>query len=89
MREHEHTLGPWEIGIYNAGRVQIIAKQGPIEVSPAMANSIPDAHLIAAAPDMLKELRRIIEFAKDEKAPLQLPEINSIARVIAKAEGRS
>ena len=41
-----------------------------------------DAHLIAAAPDMLAELRRLIDVVGDE-------DVDCIEAVIAKAEGQS
>jgi hypothetical protein len=47
-----------------------------------------DAYVAAAAPDMLDELKQILEWAIHEKAPLREQEIASIRSVIDKAEGR-
>jgi hypothetical protein len=48
-----------------------------------------NARLIAAAPDMLRELKSILEWAVYEHSPLMPAEIASIKATIAKAEGRS
>ena len=46
-------------------------------------------NLIAAAPEMLEELRAILAWARIEKAPLRQLEIDSIAALIAKAKGEA
>jgi len=44
--------------------------------------------LIAAAPDLLTELKDILDWALVEKAPLRAQEIAHIRTAIAKAEGK-
>ena len=46
-----------------------------------------NAHLIAAAPDMYVELRSVLDWAVQERAPLRDQEIASIRAVLAKAGG--
>ena len=46
-----------------------------------------NARLIAAAPDLLAELKSIHDWAVLERAPLRKQEIESIRKVIAKATG--
>lgn len=52
----EFTPGPWW-GEQDGAGVIILAKVGPIRVSPARANSEADAHLIAAAPDLYRAVK--------------------------------
>jgi len=66
----EHTPGPWTFDQDSPGRYAIFAKQGPITVQPAMVYGLPDARLIAAAPDLLAALQEIA--AADEASMLEL-----------------
>jgi hypothetical protein len=78
----DFTPGPWTV-VWNHG-YQIQARQGPVTVSPATANGIADARLIATAPDMLAALKLaavIIGHPDDSASKL-------IASVIAQAEGK-
>lgn len=54
---------------------------------PTREESQANARLIAAAPELLAELRDILDWAVTEKAPLRAQEIASIRAVIAKATG--
>lgn len=54
----ESTPGPWEIIELPSLQYRIDARHGPLHVCPAIANSLPDAHLIAAAPDLLAIAQR-------------------------------
>jgi hypothetical protein len=60
---------------------------GVDDYGPSLSEA--DARLIAAAPDMLRELKSILEWAVYEHSPLMPAEIASIKATIAKAEGRS
>lgn len=62
--------------------------EGPYSDARARAEDEANATLIAAAPDLLRELVMVYEWATVEKAPLRAQEIASIKRAIAKAGGR-
>lgn len=68
MTEAKHTAGPWTVGTSKKGNVAIIGGFGVVtEVNPAPCNDgvgelDANAHLIAAAPEMLKSLNDIFAF---------------------------
>ncbi len=83
----KYTPGPWHVdehGAIRGGDLSIVATRHRLPMEVHTAN----AHLIAAAPELLFELRGVLEWARVEKAPLRQIEIDSIAALIAKAEGR-
>lgn len=89
-----HTKGPWfacDPGDYSDldGRSIVILGDDRrlVVVHGDDEESIDTARLIAVAPDLLDELREILEWAVKEKAPLRQQEIDSIRKVIAKATG--
>jgi hypothetical protein len=53
----KHTPEPWKIGALESGQAAVDGADGS-EVTGFV--SIPDAHLIAAAPDMLAALEAIL-----------------------------
>lgn len=82
-----HTSGPWVVfqDRTTDGMIFTVMPAGrPGDIATNIENG-SDARLIAAAPDMLRELIEILEWAKVEKAPLRKQEIEHIAGVIAKA----
>jgi len=55
----KHTPGPWRIGALESGQAAVDGASGA-EVTGWV--SIPDAHLIAAAPDLLAALERLFRW---------------------------
>ncbi len=85
-----YTPGPWSIESLGIGKYRILAKQGPIDVSPATCWSLPDAHLIASAPDLLAALKKLHEYAHVFVGDMHRQDIEafiSASAAIAKAEG--
>lgn len=104
-----HTLGPWEIVCYSSheelkeiGNVEIKNSEGEVIIdgcgccdSPRMS-SIEDLHLIAAAPELLEALNRILEwdFEKLRATPNHVDwrevfcDLDNASNAIAKARGR-
>jgi len=60
---------------------------GSVAIIPLDESNVDNAQLIAVAPEMLAELRNVLEWTRIEKIPLRAQEIASIERVIAKATG--
>jgi hypothetical protein len=56
MKTTKHTPGPWRIGALESGQAAVDSASGA-EVTGWV--SIPDARLIAAAPDMLEALEEL------------------------------
>lgn len=92
----KHTKGPWEIvpvesGVFGGGPWHAIkGVQGDRVASVSCAN---DAHLIAAAPEMLDALKGVVRTLEAFSYTTQLGESQSrrladAKAVIAKAEGR-
>ena len=94
----KHTPGPWEVevgsamladnGVASLGRLRVVA------VTPVLyENAQADAHLIAAAPELLAACRAMVswnDFAADEDSGLESLYEEAIRRAraaIAKAEG--
>jgi hypothetical protein len=95
-----HTPGPWLISDFDEQVVYVkldegepaICATGTTEFSPTrpIGERLANARLIAAAPDLLSNARRLLFFI-EEMIPeeSQRPAICAIARVsISKAEGR-
>lgn len=61
-----YTPGPWEIDPNSGPGIgwSMLAKQGPVCVCPAKAYSEPDAHLIAAAPELYEALAEALQWIK-------------------------
>lgn len=86
MKNGKHTPGPWQIERYQ----DAISTIGPIgsfsiENVSWLEVSEDDARLIAAAPDLLEALKRLLD-ENDEFLTLQ-GRINLARAAIAKAEG--
>jgi len=95
---NEHTPGPWVIGdrnragdFYikpvhgNAGKnyVAIVVSQGDLTLTEIPGDADANAHLIAAAPDLMAALKGVmVSFAGDDL------KLASARAAIAKAEGR-
>lgn len=91
-----HTPGPWEIGRTNGGKVKIYAAgrgddwskwwiAQPLSARPKERDA--NARLIAAAPDLLKALKDVLEYMPSITA-FQRERIRRAEAAIAKAEGK-
>ena len=107
MSTATHTPGPWTVCKIAEGFRQIIGvttdggKNGfLIAIEPASEQDMADAHLIAAAPDLLAALKGIAQFAQMQVedlaaeaqeggvlARVELREWSAVLSAIAKAEG--
>jgi hypothetical protein len=96
------TPGPWEFVAKLSGsenhkgffiRAEKVTRNGKwalAEVQPGDEDGRlgeANARLIAAAPDLLHEVRSVLEWALFERKPLRDVEIGSLRRVIEKATG--
>lgn len=66
------TPGPWEIIQLPSMEYRIDAKVGPLHVCPAIVHGLSDAHLIAAAPDLLVALAALVDTFRARPDMLQL-----------------
>lgn len=82
----KHTPAPWAVDWDMNHAVCVYTIDGH---RPGALEASANAKLIAAAPEMLAELREMLEWALTEKAPLRAQEIASIRAVIAKATGKA
>ena len=77
-----HTPGPWKIVPSGVGNPRIVGADGYAVAACRPKYSTPDdyaiaaanAHLIAAAPDLLEALKRLLGFTQGGCADLQLQE---------------
>jgi len=94
-----HTPGPWETSVNDEGQWDVCAEGGGdmvADLSDCPENAEGNARLIAAAPELLAELRCVVESFRDEPR-IGSVEANFIRRewferavaAIAKAEGQS
>jgi hypothetical protein len=86
-----HTPGPWEVGY---GWVQTVAEKTPVANFNFYAATEANKRLIAAAPELLQALRRLLDDAhaahRDSGFPGYMQTSVSAARAaIAKAEGKA
>jgi hypothetical protein len=89
FRDHaRHTPGPWFYDDTMKGRVNINSQSAAVASIPYIdAEAVANARLIAAAPDLLDALRRLMREEADGEFTIGL--IEDARAAIAKAEGRS
>ena len=79
----KHTLGPWHVKDHPTETCQIIAENS-IRVCDVwctdLEGGVENAHLIAAAPEMLEALQNIIEY----RTPVPDTESDYVPRTIIK-----
>jgi hypothetical protein len=89
-----HTLGPWYV---NGDCIEADGPDGPRDITVAVATATrrgyddtADARLIAAAPELLRELKYLVEeFAEAvDWVPEYVAMTDRAKAAIAKAEGR-
>ena len=88
-----HTPGPWKVAGHGNGKQQlpILASDGT-EISVLTHGHLTDAYLIAAAPDLLRALKYLIEM--EDEPPMTFRFIacrsyryDAARAAVAKAEG--
>ena len=94
---NKHTPGEWRVRNNSIGGPFVSSDNGTIADVRTFGGvhvgghqhpeTIANARLIAAAPDMLDELLFVLDWAVTERGPLRKQEIESIRAVIAKATG--
>lgn len=99
-----HTPGPWLIYRQPSGEIEkldyLVKDGGSYEIDAhglkhqwvAHALKIEDAHLIAAAPDLLAALEDMIEVLHELATPSMIsgsPKVQAARAVIEKAKGKS
>lgn len=78
------TPGPWQTRfIYRM--IKAARATAGLSMHPYLCNDWDDACLMAAAPDMLAELKDILSFCREEGCALGEAELKSIEEVIGKA----
>lgn len=84
----QHTPGPWRVVISTGGLDNLSVCAERMKV--ALVTLPADAHLIAAAPDMLEALGRLLDYAEDVAAERdERPSALDLARLaLAKAKGK-
>ena len=81
-----HTLGPWVLGTYDHATYQLHGPQGRKHI--AIIDNEHDARLIAAAPDLLAALQRMVEVF-DGPGGTDSPACVAARAAIAKAVGNA
>lgn len=82
------TPGPWEVEAGEPGYWNIKAKYGALDVQPATAHGLDDAHLIAAAPELVKVVRELLGADEDDTWDTDREWLRNAARaVLAKVKG--
>jgi hypothetical protein len=61
----KHTPGPWEVQVFD-GRIEVVDASGAVVLvfRNASAETLANARLIAAAPELLEALRDVLRIAK-------------------------
>jgi hypothetical protein len=86
-----HTLGPWatrkpESSRPESARLDIVTEAGDFSPSFVAGDALPqDAHLIAAAPDLLDALQAIVDAFGDQNSLL----IDQCKAALRKAKGEA
>lgn len=98
MTETKFTPGPWkcdgeESAYYDLPTLNILDKDGDIvagAVDYIDESGLPNAHLIAAAPDLYEVLQRMVNVASEIAPDVQGANVFTDARnVLAKARGEA
>lgn len=83
----KHTPGPWQMNPNNHQEILADGRTPDNTVVAIVPVGQPDAHLIAAAPEMLAALEVVYEHLAKVKAPGELH--IQIANAINKAKGKN
>jgi hypothetical protein len=91
----KHTPGPWKVDKVDNAHCYIIAKNGTLLAKVWLEDNDfnnANAHLVAAAPDMLEALEAALSYWDQDRASQQirLADVERILKsAIAKAKGES
>lgn len=89
---NKHTKGPWEVeGLVESngvGAFRIVAPCNTYAIADVFQinSEIANAHLIAAAPELLEALKRCLQ---DDAGDLEPETVHLAMEAIAKAQGRA
>lgn len=89
MGDVKHTPGPWDISEYKDGHAFVFdPDMGFVcNVMTGSSEGVANARLIAAAPDMLKALKRMVDWFEQDNPDPAYDELMLARAAIAKAEG--
>jgi hypothetical protein len=91
----EYTPGPWVLYadtpsvdpnwhiVTNASRMRVVCN---VHIEPSNAVDLANARLIAAAPELLAALRKLIDFQAETKHAVPLVYLEAARAAISKAE---
>ena len=87
MRNLQHTPGPWKFSLFdgepNVALVQM--RHGFATVHGTRVGRVANAHLMAAAPDLLSALREIVDIESQSTDPEIRSAVNQARSAIKKA----
>jgi len=87
MRNLQHTPGPWKFALFddepNVAFVQL--RYGFAAVHGSSVGRVANAHLMAAAPDLLSALREIVDIESQSTDPEIMGVVNRARSAIKKA----
>ncbi|HEM8211009.1 TPA: hypothetical protein U2M19_001855 [Providencia rettgeri] len=89
--ELKHTPAPWKHTIRNANEIMTTfhgVTIGGVYLDITTANQKSDAHLIAAAPELLEALIKLTDYVSDDSPLRNTDEFDSAKVAIAKALGQ-
>ena len=101
MSTDTHTPGPWKVRVSNNGALRgysiehkdetlrsIVARNWEHELCEEHGNSLPNARLIASAPELLAAARLAVAWAEQVPAPYRdWPHVAAARAAIASATG--
>ena len=90
MSKLKHTPGPWKIRCYtNTNTLYVSPESGRIvfEANESDEEGVANTHLIAAAPELLEALKRLIREDDGGNGELTVGLFEDAAAAIAKATG--
>lgn len=89
--EFKHSPAPWKYTVRNANEIMTTfhgVTIGDVYLDITTANQKADAHLIAAAPELLEALQLIVNYHDDGNEGLHREDLAMARKAIAKALGQ-
>lgn len=100
--EAKYTPGPWRVGQRIGRRVDVWSRGTRIDFQiaeafdhpatvgyPEYANADANARLIAAAPDMVEELRRLARWMRQSDLLTTRPQYERVQKLLATIDGKA